>query len=555
MKAPRAFYPPDTRGLVAGLGLYALVGGFLSFLGWPADVPRLTDWFGRGISIQPNATVAVTVSGAALILLARGHRRMAAVLGLVVGLIGASTLLQYLSGTNFERLNTLLMFDRSWGRVGVVYPGRMGPPGSLCWTLVGSALIGACAPAGSRWRKVTSTLALTTAAITVLSITGYFYGVDRLYSLPYLTVIAFQTATFIAAVSLALIAAVPERAPMRWLIDEGGTGEVARRAGPFILLVPTVVGWLWLRGEQAALYDTRFGAAALVLLLIGLLLVLLAMNLSTIARHEEALREADRRKNEFLAILAHELRNPLAPISNVVQILRFVGGDAAAVRNSAETLDRQVTHMVRLVDDLLDVSRITRGTIELRRKRIDLQPLVAHSVETARTLGRERGYRFEVSMPREPIYLDADAARITQVIDNLLSNASKFSSPGGRIEVRVEQDAACAVLRVRDEGIGIAPDQLARIFEMFVQVDASFERAANGLGIGLTLVKNLVEMHGGTVTAHSEGLGHGTELVVRLPIAIGESKPEDADPTREESGVFRRDGLRPSGEARERIAP
>jgi signal transduction histidine kinase len=431
----------------------------------------------------------------------------------------------------------------------------MGPPGSVCWTLVGAALIAAAAPAGSPWRRVTSALAQTTAAITVLSITGYLYGVDRLYSLPFLTVIAFQTAIFIAAVSLALIAAVPERAPMRWLIDPGGAGEVARRALPFILLVPMVVGWLWLRGERAGLYDTRFGAAAFVLLLIGLLLGLLAMNLRTIARHEEALREADRRKNEFLAILAHELRNPLAPISNVVHILRFVGGDAAAVRQSAETLDRQVKHMVRLVDDLLDVSRITRGTIELRRRRIELQPLVAHSVETARALCRDRGDRIEVHQPREPIYLEADAARLTQVIDNLLSNACKFSSPGGRIEVRVDREGEQAVLRVRDEGIGMAPDQLARIFEMFVQVDASIERTANGLGIGLTLVKNLVEMHGGTVTAHSAGVGHGSEVVVRLPIAIAGSKSADDVPRREESGVFRRDGLLEDSEGRERTAP
>jgi CheY-like chemotaxis protein len=219
-------------------------------------------------------------------------------------------------------------------------------------------------------------------------------------------------------------------------------------------------------------------------------------------------------------MLAHELRNPLAPISNAVHVLRLKRGDPKAMEKVGTVLERQVGQMARLVDDLLDMSRITRGRIELRREPIDLAPVIHQAVEAAQTLCRSLGHELEVTLPREPFPLHADPARLAQVVGNLLNNACKFTDRGGRIRLVVEREGDQAVIRVRDTGIGITPEQQSRIFDMFTQLDASLERSRDGLGIGLTLVKTLVEQHGGTVSVASAGLGRGTEFTVRLPLAV-----------------------------------
>ncbi len=233
----------------------------------------------------------------------------------------------------------------------------------------------------------------------------------------------------------------------------------------------------------------------------------------------QALRDADRRKDEFLATLAHELRNPLAPIRNALQILKMPRVDAATVERSRDMMERQVHHLVRLVDDLLDVSRVMRGKIELRKERVELATVVARAVETVQPLVDAQGHELSVRLPTESLLLDADPVRLAQVVGNLLTNAAKYTEPNGRIWLTAEREGDEAVLRVRDNGIGIAPDMLPHIFELFVQVDHASTKAQGGLGIGLTLVKNLVEMHNGTVEARSDGLGQGSEFVVRLPLS------------------------------------
>jgi PAS domain S-box-containing protein len=233
------------------------------------------------------------------------------------------------------------------------------------------------------------------------------------------------------------------------------------------------------------------------------------------------LREADVRKNEFLATLAHELRSPLAPIRNAVQILRLTGGDGESVALASEMLERQVGQLVHLVDDLLDVNRISRGKIGLRKERVELAAIVRDAAETAGPLFASMHQELSVTLPEEPIHLDADPIRLAQVVGNLLSNAAKFSEPGGATELSVDVENAehpQVILRVRDHGIGIAAHQLPRIFELFTQLDTSLERTRGGLGIGLALVKSLVEMHGGAVEVHSAGLGQGSEFAVRLPL-------------------------------------
>jgi PAS domain S-box-containing protein len=233
------------------------------------------------------------------------------------------------------------------------------------------------------------------------------------------------------------------------------------------------------------------------------------------------LSEASRRKDEFLAMLAHELRNPLAPLSNSVQVLRRAAADETAVQAAAEMLDRQVRQMTRLVDDLLDMSRITQGKIELRKERVELAPILEQAVDTARGLFASLNHELIVAVPAQPILLDADPARLAQVVGNLLNNAAKFSDKGGHVWLTVEREGPQVAIRVRDTGIGIAAEDLHRLFDMFVQVDTSLERTRDGLGIGLTLVKTLVEMHGGTVDVDSEGVGRGSEFVVRLPVVEG----------------------------------
>jgi PAS domain S-box-containing protein len=237
------------------------------------------------------------------------------------------------------------------------------------------------------------------------------------------------------------------------------------------------------------------------------------------------LSEADRRKNEFLAMLAHELRNPLAPISNAARALRMGSVEGEAVHSASEMLDRQVGQMARLVEDLLDMSRITRGKIELRKERVELAPIVDQAVEAVRTLYRSMSQELTVTLPPHPVHLVADPTRLAQVVGNLLNNACKFTDKGGHVWLTIEQDGEQAVIRVRDNGIGIDAEQLPRLFEMFAQVDTSLERSRDGLGIGLTLVKTLVEMHGGTVDVHSDGLGRGSEFVVRLPVLMETPEP------------------------------
>jgi signal transduction histidine kinase len=234
-------------------------------------------------------------------------------------------------------------------------------------------------------------------------------------------------------------------------------------------------------------------------------------------RAEERLREADRRKDEFLAMLAHELRNPLAPIRNSLHILQLrMPGDESLCR-PLQVIDRQSRQLAGLVDDLLDVSRITQGQINLRMQTLKLADVVDQAVETSRPLLEARRHRFEIQLPKEAIYVNVDSTRLAQVILNLLNNAAKYTDEGGSIRLTVERSGDEVVLRVRDNGMGIAPEMLPRIFELFSQGERTLDRSQGGLGIGLTLVRRLVELQGGTVQAFSEGLGRGSEFAVRLP--------------------------------------
>lgn len=245
-------------------------------------------------------------------------------------------------------------------------------------------------------------------------------------------------------------------------------------------------------------------------------------------RHAEAARvEADQRKDQFIALLAHELRNPLAPLRNGLQVIKLAGHDPNAVAQAGEMMDRQLEHMVRLIDDLLDISRITQNKMELRRAAVLLTDVISSAVETVRPAIEKAGHQFTVSLPKEEIVLDADLTRLAQVFGNLLTNSTKFTSSGGQIWLTAERQGNEAVVSVKDTGIGIPTESLPNIFDMFSQVGRSVDPSAGGLGIGLALVKALVEMHGGTVRAESEGPGKGTIFTVRIPaLATATDTPE-----------------------------
>ena len=235
-------------------------------------------------------------------------------------------------------------------------------------------------------------------------------------------------------------------------------------------------------------------------------------------RAEAALKEADRHKDEFLATLAHELRNPLAPICNGLQVLRRSGVDGPDTKRVYALMERQAGHLVRLVDDLLEISRISRGKVELRKERVDLSSVIGHAIEMSHGLIEAAGVELFVVIPDEPLLLDGDAVRLTQIFANLLNNSAKFTDPGGRIEVEAKREGGEAVVRVSDNGAGIAKDMLTWIFDPFAQVGGAGARNKGGLGIGLALVRKLLELHGGSVEAKSDGEGCGACFLVRLPL-------------------------------------
>jgi PAS domain S-box-containing protein len=792
-------------------GVYALVAGTLTLLGWALDLRVLADWNLDQIAMQPNTGLTAVVTGGGLLLASLSYHRWAAALGLVVMAMGLTALAQNVFSLPAHFIDHALLFDRTWGTRGTVVPGRMGVPAAIAWTLAGLAL-------ALLWRREKTAaaipaLGLVMMSIAGLSLIGYLLGADLLHTLPRATAIAMQTATVVLMLGIGLIALVPERQPLRTLIGNSAGSALARQTLPVVMIVPVVLGFLALRGQRAELYDGSMGIALLVVALIiaqcvvlwwgvaaansreesqrqsderfalfmqnlpglawikdsagrylyinqaaeevfgvsrellsgktddeifpdatarqfrendqqalaegrgvqvvetllhddGLLhfsivskfpialhstreklLGGIAIDITDRKRAEEtvsallriskrlnstldvdelldilvqevidlvgteggaaglmspagmvskryfqrgaaipleycwpplhglpgwlivhktsyvtndaaadpqivpelcerfgiwsalstpimtaqgevigffeihnkrsgadftpadrellesvsqtaaiavqnalayrslqeaqaALQQDDQRKDEFIAVLAHELRNPLAPIRSGLEIVKLGVGDNPVLLETQQAMERQVTHLVRLVDDLLDLSRISRDKLELRRTDVELASVIRQAVETAQPLTDQQQQTIALSLPDAPLVLDADPVRLAQVFSNLLNNASKFSPPQSRIAVSATREGSDVVVSVKDAGIGIPPDRIGDVFEMFTQIHRTFERANGGLGIGLTLVRRLVEMHGGTITAHSAGEGLGSEFVVRLPLAV-----------------------------------
>ena len=626
----------------AGAAVYATAAATLSLLGWLANIPRLTDWLGSGITIKANAALAGAACGIALLIVnfRPQARALPRALSVAVALVGGLTLFEHVTQINLG-IDTLLATEAP-GAAATAAPGRMGPPASLSYVLLGLALF-AHTSASSTPQRLAVTLALFVIAISMLSLVGFWYGAREMYTVPRLTGIAFQTATMLSALGVAIVTARADRQPAQILLEDSDAGALARRLLPLALVIPLVLGWLRLQGQRYQLYDAAFGTAlrsvAECALLVGLLwwsinairrrehhraraveqskeseqrllatldsitdgfvtidrnwrftfvnreaekllgiprasligrfvwetfaspddlrlrseleravrdgvvveveggtlgrsggefahraypgadggLSIYFQNVTARKRAEALLREADRRKDEFLATLAHELRNPLAPIRNSARVFLHPSASHGARRQSAEIIDRQVQHVSRLLDDLLDVTRITRNRLELRKEWIELGQVIADAVEACKPAIDVLGQELRVDLPPNPLYLDGDPVRLTQVLSNLLNNASKYTPAGGRIEITVSSDARELLITVQDNGIGIAPELLPQIFEMFVQSPSALPHAQGGLGIGLALARGIVMLHGGTIEAHSEGEGKGSRFGVRLP--------------------------------------
>ena len=254
---------------------------------------------------------------------------------------------------------------------------------------------------------------------------------------------------------------------------------------------------------------------------------------------EDALRQADRQKDEFLAMLAHELRNPLAPVATASQLLKLSAADPQRVRQASEVIERQVGHLTRLVDDLLDVSRVTRGLVELARAPVDLRTVVSTALEQVRPLAESRRHALRTRLAEGTCTVDGDFHRLVQVVSNLLNNAAKYTPAGGTIEVALDLEASRAVLQVTDNGVGIAPEMIGRVFDLFTQAERTPDRSQGGLGIGLALVRSLVQLHGGEVQAHSPGLQRGTTFRVELPLSA-EVQRAGSQPPAPAAGAARR---------------
>jgi signal transduction histidine kinase/ActR/RegA family two-component response regulator len=535
----RTARPDAARWIARATGVAAAATGLAVLYGWASGDHALTR-LGPPITMKPNAAVCLVLLGAALWRRAAAVRppkdRIAAALAGLAAAIGAVTLLEHLARVDLGI--DQLLFAEPAGQPATASPGRMGPPASTSFFLLGASL----ALLGSPRRPVRTLvegMLLATSVIALLSLVGYGYQTAELYGVARLTGIALVTAVAIEALALGSLLVTGEGGLVATMRGGSAAARLARRTLAYSTVVPLAIGWVIARGLQGGLYDGAFAVAVLVLSLITSVTLLAWREALRVGRSEEEreralaevkaaeaalreavdkLREADRRKDEFLGMLSHELRNPLAPIRNALYVLQRAEPGAPQAQRAREIANRQVTHLARLVDDLLDVTRIARGKIELRREALDLAALARRTAEDHRALMADRGLALSVDVAPGSLLVSGDATRLTQVLGNLLSNAAKFTPAGGRVTLAVRAERGAAAVEVQDTGIGIDPALLAAVFDPFTQAEQTLARSEGGLGLGLALVKGLVELHGGEVAAESGGPGRGACFRVLLPL-------------------------------------
>jgi signal transduction histidine kinase/ActR/RegA family two-component response regulator len=516
-------------------GSFATAGGTTTLIGWALDVPRLSDWDGNGISMKTNAALCAAGAGAAVLALAPRTVTAARIMGIrflaaTAASIGFITLLEHTVGWN-AGIDTLL-FTESVGARATAAPNRMGPPASLSFTLIGVAL--GLLTVRSSARRAALVLGGLTLALSSFSLIGYAYGAPELFSVDTLTGIAPQTGLMIHGLGWAIVALAIDRGGATLILGDGPGGAMMRRLGPLAVAVPLVLGLGALTAHAAGLASVPLATASVAL---GTALFLLTFVIRTArhiedtgaalvqseARYRTAFEEAERAaraKDDFIATVSHELRAPLNSVLGWSHLLKGESLDARTRREAAEAIDRGVRAQTRLIDDLLDVSGIMAGKLRLDVQSVNLVQVIDATLEAVRPAAEAKDLTVHAMLDPHAGALTGDPNRLQQVVWNLLANAAKFTPKGGRIEVHLQRVDSHIELRVSDTGDGIAAADLPRVFERFHQADSSITRRHGGLGLGLTIVKHLVELHGGTVTATSAGPGLGSTFSVRLPVPI-----------------------------------
>ncbi|MEY4547396.1 MAG: hypothetical protein RL685_3591 [Pseudomonadota bacterium] len=551
-------------------GAFGTIVGLTAFVGWILGSELLKGSFVAGITMKTNTALCLTLSGLQLVLLGETEGRarwrsksLARVLAGLVMAIGVGTLAQH--AFRIDLGIDELLFREPLGAVATTSPNRMGPVASSCLAALGLGRL-LLEVRTRQERAPFQYLAIAVILITSVPLLGFLFDARVLFSIGRFTGIAMPTAAALWVLALGLLLSRPDVGWMRRLIAEDSGALLLRRLLPAAVVLPVLLMLLRIWGQDQGLYEQVVGRALLVISLIVVFTAVVwrtgdvVFRQATLAARAErdlhvqlvqsldALADADRRKTEFLAMLAHELRNPLAPVRTAVHVLRTRDGAEPTAARTYTVIERQIEHLARLIDDLMDVSRISQDKLELRKERVKLADVISGAVEASRYLIDQHQHELSLSLPPEDVQLDADAARLVQVFTNLLSNAARYTPDGGEISVRAELVVASGgasgeagneamtrdlLVTVADSGMGIAQEQLARVFDMFYQAGENGRHGRHGLGIGLALVRKLVELHGGSVTAYSAGPGQGSKFQVRFParLVLAAIPPASAETT------------------------
>jgi signal transduction histidine kinase/ActR/RegA family two-component response regulator len=548
----------QTAALVCG-GIVAALGG-VALIGWIAGIESLRGGFAAGITMKTNTAIGLILLGIALLLTARTHAsswpgRFGRVLAGIPVLIGSATLFQHATGVDLGIDQAL--FREAAGAIATTSPNRMGIPSSTAMPLVGLAII--FLGARARGNVVPSqAFAALTILIMLFPLVGYILNMPSLYGIA-VTGIAFSTAIAFALAAVGVLCARPTQGMMRRVVADDGGGIVVRRLLPAAIILPVLLGWLRQTGQDAGLYDANFGRILSMVLFIVVFSTLTLWTGKVISLHARARARAEaaesemkdrllktlesersartaaeqssRMKDEFLATLSHELRTPLQAIVGWAHVLSRTGLAPEDQKLGVETIERNARLQTQLIEDLLDMSRIVSGKIRLEVDDVDLARVVEAALDAVRPAAQAKNLTIGSRLEEQPAIVRGESARLQQVVWNLLSNAIKFTEAGGRIEVGLARVDSYFDVCVRDTGIGIRPDLLGQIFERFSQADSSTTRQFGGLGLGLSIARQLTELHGGMIVAESAGEGRGSAFTLRIPVgaALRETLPEGTD--------------------------
>jgi signal transduction histidine kinase/ActR/RegA family two-component response regulator len=523
--------------------------GVLGMVGWVLDVPWLRS-FGQPIEMQPNTALAIAMLGVAALAAGRGGRWapwVARASAMGAALIGGITLAEHVSGLDLGIDG--LLFPHALPGVGSLAPGRMGPP-SAANLLAGGVAVLLVEARSPRATGAGQALAACAVPVPLLGVVGYLYTVEPLYGVASISAIALPTAVAQLLLDVAVVLARTDRGLAGHLASRGAGSAAARRMLLYAFAVPVGLGGAALGAVRAGLYDASFAVSVLVVALVIAFAALVLRDARTLDRLDASRRrarmerersrqdladalsrervareqaeQASRAKDQFLSMLSHELRTPLNAILGWSALLRD-GGDPQQLARGLAAVERNGKALAQLVSDLLDMSRIASGKLRIERADVDLAGVVSAALASIDAAAAAKGIRIERALEGGVPPVRGDAARLGQLAWNLLSNAVRFGQPGGKVEVRLAREDDRAVLEVRDDGIGMSPDILPPVFELFTQADGSSSRAHGGLGLGLALSREIVHLHGGDIAAESGGPGLGALFRVRLPLAAAEA--------------------------------